>query len=82
MKVASNMAILLWLRNAKNNLDLATIMVRITINGKRIDWSLGKQVNPDHWISGAGILKPSAKESKLVNPYLNQVRGDEAASFF
>ncbi len=76
MKVASNMAILLWLRNAKNNNDLATIMVRITINGKRIDWSLGKQVNPDHWISGAGILKTSAKESKTVNPYLNHVRGE------
>jgi site-specific recombinase XerD len=81
MKVASNMAILLWLRNAKNNLDLATIMVRITINGKRIDWSLGKQVNPDHWISGAGILKSAAKESKLVNPYLNQVRGDIQTHF-
>ena len=75
------MAILLWLRNAKNNNDLATIMVRITINGKRIDWSLGKQVNPDHWISGAGILKTSAKESKTVNPYLNKVRGEIQTHF-
>lgn len=76
MKVAQNMAILLWLREAKNSQNLATIMVRVTINGKRIDWSLGKQVNPDHWITGAGILRASAKESKIVNPYLNQIRGD------
>lgn len=76
MKVAQNMAILLWLRETKNNTNLATVMVRVTINGRRIDWSLGKQVNPDHWITGAGILKTSAKESKIVNPYLNQIRGD------
>ena len=42
-------------------------MVRVTVNGKRINWSLGKKVNPDHWITGAGLLKPSTKESKTVN---------------
>ena len=77
MKVAHNMAILLWLRSSKNaSNENSAIMVRVTINGYRTDWSLGKQVNPDHWITGAGLLKNSAKESKLVNPYLNQVRGD------
>ncbi len=77
MKVAHNMAILLWLRSSKNtNNENSAIMVRVTINGCRTEWSLGKQVNPDHWITGAGLLKTSAKESKLVNPYLNQVRGD------
>lgn len=81
MKVAHNMAILLWLRNTKNSTDSASIMVRITINGKRTDWSLGKQVNPDHWVTGAGILKTSCKESKTVNPYLNQVRGDIQAHY-
>lgn len=76
MKVAHNMAILLWLRSSKNpGEENLAIMVRVTINGKRSDWSLGKKVNPDHWITGAGLLKTSAKESKLVNPYLNQVRG-------
>lgn len=82
MKVAHNMAILLWLRNSKNaNNEDSPIMVRVTVNGKRINWSLGKKVNPDHWITGAGLLKTSAKESKLVNPYLNQVRGDIQSHF-
>lgn len=77
MKVTQNMSILLWLRSSKNANDAnSVIMVRVTISGTRADWSLGKKVNPDHWMSGAGILKPSAKESKLVNPYLNQVRGE------
>ena len=77
MKVAHNMAILLWLRSSKNTNNVnSAIMVRVTINGYRTEWSLGKQVNPDHWITGAGLLKTSAKESKTVNPYLNQVRGD------
>ena len=77
MKVAHNMAILLWLRSSKNAKDEnSAIMVRVTIDGCRTDWSLGKKVNPEHWISGAGQLKNSAKESKTVNPYLNQVRGD------
>jgi site-specific recombinase XerD len=40
-----------------------------------------KRVNPDHWISGAGILKTSCKESKIVNPYLNQVRGEIQSHF-
>lgn len=71
------MAILLWLRSSKNVKDEnSVIMVRVTINGKRTDWSLGKKVNPEHWISGVGILKTSCKESKIVNPYLNQVRGE------
>ncbi len=77
MKVAFNMAILFWLRETKNKQNLATVMVRITINGKRAEWSLGKQVNPEHWITGAGTLKPSAKESKIVNPYLNQIRAEQ-----
>ena len=81
MKVAFNMAILFWLRETKNKQNLATVMVRITINGKRAEWSLGKQVNPEHWITGAGTLKPSAKESKIVNPYLNQIRGDIQSHF-
>lgn len=82
MKVAHNMAILLWLRSSKNpDEENLAIMVRVTINGKRSDWSLGKKVNPDHWITGAGLLKTSAKESKLVNPYLNQVRGSIQSHF-
>ena len=80
MKVTQNMSVLLWLRKPKKN-ENATIMVRVTIVGKRADWSLGKKVNPDHWISGAGVLKSSAKESKIVNPYLNQVRGEIQSHF-
>lgn len=77
MKVAHNMAILLWLRSSKNtNNENSAIMVRVTINGCRTDWSLGKKVNPEHWVSGAGQLKNTAKESKTVNPYLNQIKGD------
>lgn len=77
MKVTQNMSILLWLRNSKNTINEdSPIMIRVTINGERINWSLGKKVNPNHWIAGAGLLKTSAKESKIVNPYLNQVRGD------
>jgi hypothetical protein len=82
MKVAHNMSILLWLRDSKNtNASDSPLMVRITVNGKRINWSLGKKVNPNHWITGAGLLKTSAKESKLVNPYLNQVRGNIQSHF-
>lgn len=82
MKVAHNMAILLWLRSSKNPNEVnLSIMVRVTINGKRSDWSLGKKVNLEHWITGAGLLKTSAKESKLVNPYLNQVRGSIQSHF-
>ncbi len=76
MKVAQNMSIIFWLRSAKNNDELATIMVRVTINGKRADWSLGKKVNPDFWITGAGQIKSAVKESKQINSYLNQIRGD------
>jgi len=76
MKTAQNMAILLWLRVSRKNIKSeAYIMVRVTINGRRAEWSLGKKVNPAHWISGAGMLKSAAKESNQVNNYLNQVRG-------
>jgi site-specific recombinase XerD len=80
MKVTQNMSVLLWLRNPQKQ-ENSTIMVRVTIRGKRADWSLGKKVNSEHWISGAGVLKTSAKESKIVNPYLNQVRGEIQSHF-
>jgi len=80
MKVTQNMSVLLWLRNTQKQ-ENSTIMVRVTIRGKRADWSLGKKVNSEHWISGAGVLKTSAKESKIVNPYLNQVRGEIQSHF-
>ena len=76
MKVAQKMSILLWLRTSKKDLTgFSTVMVRITIDGKRTEWSLGRKVNPNHWITGAGMLKPGAKEANVVNNYLNQVRG-------
>ncbi|SEW52360.1 Arm DNA-binding domain-containing protein [Chitinophaga arvensicola] len=47
MKVSQELSISFWLRKDNNNPDSkATIMLRITIDGQRDDFSLGYQVEP------------------------------------
>lgn len=52
----------------------ALIYARITINGLRTEFSIKRSVEPQKWISNAGIVKGTTEESKTVNAFLTTVR--------
>ncbi|MGV3529143.1 MAG: site-specific integrase [Flavisolibacter sp.] len=52
----------------------APIYARITIGGLRTEFSIKRTVDPDRWISNAGVVKGTTEESKSVNAHLATVR--------
>jgi Arm DNA-binding domain len=52
----------------------APIYARITVNGLRTEFSIKRSINPDKWLSNAGVIKGTAEESKSINTFLASVR--------
>lgn len=77
MKVSQELSILFWLRKQNNNGDArATIMVRITIEGQRENFSLGYQVPPEKFDSKAGIVLGRTDDAATINRQLVRVRSE------
>lgn len=52
----------------------APIYVRITINHQRTEFSIKRSVEPEKWLSNAGVAKGSTEEIKNLNAYLTTVK--------
>ncbi|MCU0342011.1 MAG: Arm DNA-binding domain-containing protein, partial [Spirosomaceae bacterium] len=77
MKVNQNLCVLFWLRKSKADENgLSPVYVRLTIEGARTEFSLGKKVHPDKWIAKAGVMKGNSEEARTLNSYLNLVKGE------
>jgi len=61
------------MNKAKNG--TAPIYVRIAVNGERIEMSLKKKVKVSDWNLSRGIAKTKNTELKILNGFLEQVRG-------
>lgn len=51
------------------------LYMRITVNGKRAEFSLKQHINLENWDPCAGRLKGNGKEAKTVNRYITEVKG-------
>jgi site-specific recombinase XerD len=49
------------------------VQLRITINGKRLEMSTDRMVNPDLWIQGSNSVKGTKQEGRVLNTYLNNL---------
>ncbi|MFN3849646.1 MAG: site-specific integrase [Spirosomataceae bacterium] len=76
MKANQNLSILFWLNTSKIHEGKAPIYVRLTIEGRRTQFSLGRKIEPERWIPKAGIVKGSNEEARTINSYINLVKGD------
>jgi site-specific recombinase XerD len=77
MKVNQNLCVLFWLRKSKADENgHSPVYVRLTIEGSRNEFSLGKKIHPDRWIAKIGLMKGNSEEAKTFNNYLATVRGD------
>jgi len=71
-----NLCILFWLNTPKMQGGKAPIYVRITIDGRRSQFSLSRKIEPSKWITKAGIAKGTNEEARTLNNYINFVRGE------
>ncbi|WP_298117378.1 site-specific integrase [Flavobacterium sp.] len=65
---------LFYLKRAKANVDgLVPIYHRTTINGKRLDKSTGKYIDPTKWSTEAGRMKGNSEEARTINSHLDSL---------
>ena len=62
------------LRNNKTAKQEALIHARITVDGKRAEFSLKRNINPVNWNQAKGCAKGNKEEFRSLNNYLEQVR--------
>lgn len=71
----TTITILFYLKRAKANAQgLAPIFQRITIEGKRLESSTGKYINPEKWSTEMSKMKGSSEETRTVNSHLEMLR--------
>lgn len=62
-------------RNKTKN-DKAPVVCRITVNGKRVEISLKKSVDPKKWSIEAGRAKGTTEEARLLNQAIDLVSNE------
>lgn len=71
----ANISILFYLKRVKtNNQGLTPIFQRITINGKRLDNSTGKYIDPNKWNSDTSRMRGNSEEARLLNAHLDNLK--------
>ncbi len=75
MKVNQSTCILFWLFKAKTSADgKSPIYCRITIEGRRAEFSTGKKINQELWDTKPGIAKGKSEECIHINKELAKIK--------
>ncbi len=74
MKTTNTFGIVFYLRKYKGKDGKAPIYVRITVDGKRTDVSLKKDILTTNWNEAKGLAKGKTDEIRNLNTYLEQIR--------
>ncbi|WP_118976363.1 Arm DNA-binding domain-containing protein [Taibaiella koreensis] len=75
MKVNEKLSMLLILEKSKTSKDgKVPITVRLTVDSKRAEMSLGHKVNPEMWNQEAGIAIGSSIDSRQINGTIDRVK--------
>jgi site-specific recombinase XerD len=71
----AKISILFFLKRAKvNSKGLVPIFQRITINGKRIELSSGKYIDPFKWSTEGAKMKGASAEARAINSHLDLLK--------
>jgi len=77
MNLNQKFAILFWLKKDKTNkLGLAPIWTRITIDGKRAEFSTNKQIYPKFWDAENNVALKEFSDAKPLNDFLTLIKAD------
>lgn len=74
MKTTNTFGIVFYLRKYKGKDGKAPIYVRITVDGKRTDVSLKRDISTNNWNDAKGLAKGKTDEIRNLNTYLEQIR--------
>ena len=74
MNVSSTFSILFWINTSRIKNNKAQIFARVTINQKRANISLKREVEVSLWDASKSKVKGSNSEAKQINQYIEQVR--------
>jgi site-specific recombinase XerD len=74
MKTTNTFGVVFYLRKYKGKNGKAPIYVRITVDGKRTDIALKRDIETVNWNEAKGMAKSKGLEFKTLNTYLEQVR--------
>lgn len=73
MQTSKTFSIHFWLNMAKIKNDSAPIYARITVNGKRAEISLKRDISVAYWDSNSKRAKTRTPGAKMLNNYLDEV---------
>lgn len=69
------LGILFYIKNAKSLANgEVPIYLRITVDGKRAEFSIQRSINPDKWNSKAGKAIGTKEDAKTLNAYIDTLR--------
>ena len=74
MKTNSTFGVIFFTRLNSKKTDQALIFVRITVNGKRSEISLKRNVSQKLWDKNKGKVKGNSQEARDLNNYIQQVQ--------
>src|SRR5687767_9206552 len=74
MKTTKTFSVRFAVRTCKRNIKQATIYARITVDGKRLEISLKRTIDPELWDPVAGSVKGNKDAARQLNPYIEEVR--------
>lgn len=73
MQTSKTFSIHFWLNLAKKKGNSAPIYARITVNGKRSEISLKRDISVTHWDAKSKRAKPRVPGAKMLNAYLDDI---------
>ena len=75
--MSQNFKVLFFLKKGRrSNKNLLPIYGRVTINGKRSEWSVQRSIEPAKWNQQARRASGSKEEVKILNQYLDAIQGN------
>ncbi|WP_010136629.1 site-specific integrase [Ochrovirga pacifica] len=74
MRSSQTFAILFWINTSRIKNNKAQIFARVTINQKRANISLKREVEVSKWDSSKSKVKGNSSEARNINNYIEQVR--------
>ena len=68
----TKLSILFYIKRAKSNSDgKSPIYLRITVDGKRTEFSIKRFVEPEKWSTVQNKMKGNSEEARTINTYLD-----------
>lgn len=73
----AKISVLFYAKKSKTKSNLRVpIYLRITVNGKRAEFSTGKDVEISKWSSAQNRLKGNSEEARAINKYLDILKSN------